>query len=54
MTDFVCLRGFVTFALERNVSEIFDCEFERETVGGMFGDGGDGERFEGEVNACEK
>jgi len=31
----VCLRGFVALDPERNVSEIFDCEFERATVGAM-------------------
>lgn len=32
---FVSLRGRVTFALERNVSEIFDCEAERAVVGAI-------------------
>ena len=32
---FVCLRGFVFFALDRNVSEIFDWEEERATVGAI-------------------
>ena len=31
----VCLRGFVALDPERTVSEIFDCEFERATVGAM-------------------
>jgi hypothetical protein len=33
--DFVSFRGRVTFALERNVSEIFDCEAERAVVGAI-------------------
>jgi hypothetical protein len=32
---FVSLRDRVTFALERNVSEIFDCEAERAVVGAI-------------------
>ena len=31
----VCLRGFVALDPGRNVFEIFDCEFERATVGAM-------------------
>jgi hypothetical protein len=32
---FASFRGRVTFALERNVSEIFDCEAERAVVGAI-------------------
>jgi hypothetical protein len=31
----VCLRGFVAFAPDRKVSEIFDCDEERASAGAM-------------------